>query len=160
MLLQYCKSFQYFWLSEILSQSLRQVTNSYTGQTEVYLWNLGSVFPHSHTLSNNAMFPCLAATCQTVWSVSHLDINNSTFNSSMARFFVANSCRCCHNSVLPFFAATCQAVRSESFLANKNLLLLSSVVSTSLAHSHNISSTSNLSLYAAIYQTVLPQLSV
>ena len=90
----------------------------------------------------------------------HLDINHSTFCSSMARFFVVNSCSYCLNPALPFFAATCQAVRSESSLANKNLLLISSGVSSSLAHSSSIPNTSGLHFSVAMCQAVLPHVSL
>jgi len=116
--------------------------------------------PHSHTLSNNPLFPCLAATCQRVCSVSRLDINRSTFSSSVARFFVACSCNCCQSSVLSVFDATCQAFCSEASLAKKYLLLISSGVSSSLAHYIIMSNTFGLSFSAATCQAVLPQISL
>jgi len=142
MLRQYCKSVQYIWLPEIFLTSPETGYHFLQWASRRLSLKCGlRFFPHSHTLPNNPLFPCSAVTCQMIWSIPHFDINHSTFSFSVARFFVANSCSCCHNSVLPFFAATCHTVRSESSLTNKVLLLMFSGVSTSLAHSHSMSST-------------------
>lgn len=113
-------------------------------------------FHPTHTLSLTTLyFHALRSLAR--WSDPY---RISTFSSSVAKFFVANSCSYCHNSVLTFLAATCQAVRSESSLANKNLLLLSSGVGSSLAHSNSIYNNPDLPFCASMCQMVLPQLSM